>query len=480
MQNSKLINVISTFSTKEIRRFDEYLNSPYFNKNELATKLYEFCKADYPKFRISKIDRRDAFSYVFQTEAFSEQKLRYVMTDLVKLLEDYLSITQYEKKPIRQKQNLLRELSERKLNKYFQSSLDIAQSMRSKNAYRDAAYFYDQYALESESYIFQVRNFQRNNDESLQNSVENLDLFFLATKLRSCCELMNRKNVFADDYQILFLDEILIHLKNNEYNDFPAISIYYQILMTLIESDDESHFSLLKNLLNDNADKFSMDEARDMYAFAQNYCIKKINGGNTSYLNELFLMYKTLIEKKIIFLGNFLSPWHFKNIVYVSLRLHEVDWTESFIYEYKNKISPEFRDNAFTYNLASLHFHKKEYSKALKLLQNVDYTDNIYYHLDSKSLLLKTYFELDEVESLLSLIDAFRIFLRRNKLISDYQRSVYLNLVKFVKKALNIKLKSKSHEKIIQLREEIEKTKKVADLKWLLSKIDEMDKLAAA
>ncbi|MBL4716478.1 MAG: hypothetical protein COC01_03510 [Bacteroidetes bacterium] len=480
MQNSKLINVISTFSTKEIRRFDEYLNSSYFNKNELVAKLYEFCRADYPKFRPSKTDRRDAFSYVFPNETFSEQKLRYVMTDLVKLLEDYLSLTQYEKKPIRQKQNLLRELSERNLNKYFQSSLDIAQSMRSKNTYRDAAYFYDQYALESESYIFQVRNFQRNNDESLQNSVENLDLFYLATKLRSCCELMNRKNVFADDYQILFLDEILVHLKNNEYNDFPAISIYYQILMTLVESDDESHFSLLKDLLNDNADKFSMDEARDMYAFAQNYCIKKINGGNTSYLNELFLMYKTLIEKEIIFLDNFLSPWHFKNIVYVSLRLHEVDWTESFIYEYKNKISPEYRDNAFTYNLASLHFHKKEYSKALKLLQNVDYTDNIYYHLDSKSLLLKTYFELEEVESLLSLIDAFRIFLRRNKLISDYQRSVYLNLVKFVKKALNIKLKSKSHEKIMQLREEIEKTKKVADLKWLLTKIDEMDKLAAA
>jgi len=352
--------------------------------------------------------------------------------------------------------------------------MDQARSLQKKTVFRDGDFFYNEHLLDVKAHYYHVGQLRRKNDTSLQHSVENLDRFYLATKLRYCCELMNRKNVFADDYEILFLDEIRGHLNDNSYEDYPVISIYYRILMTIVESEEEEHFNILKDLLNEHSGKFSKVEAQEMYAFAQNYCIKKINNSNLNYLSELFIMYKTLLQKELIYLDGYLSPWHFKNIVFVGLRLDEPEWTEDFIFKYKDKIEPKFRENAYNYNLASLNFYKKNYGRALKTLQKVDFT-NVYYHLDSKSLLLKTYYELEETEPLLSLIDAFRIFLRRNKLISDHHRTIYLNQVKFVKKMLGIKIRAGKSKKIHELKEEVESTKQIADMKWLREKIDQLE-----
>jgi hypothetical protein len=111
--------------------------------------------------------------------------------------------------------------------------------------------------------------------------------------------------------------------------------------MTLTSDDDEQHFNKLKQLLKTHHDKYSVKEARDMYTYAQNYCIKKINSGFGKYLHELFQLYKITLENKIVFAGKYLSHWAYKNIVGVGLRLGEFDWVEQFINDYKDQLNPE-------------------------------------------------------------------------------------------------------------------------------------------
>lgn len=465
--------MLQTLSKKELKKFDEYLNSAFFNTNPLLISLYDHVIKDFPLFESNNILRENIFKVLFPKADFDEQRLRYAMTDLVKLLEDFVSYKEYETSSFYQKLQLLSALNKRNLDKYFQGTKGQAKEIQLKHPFRDSNYFYNEYMLEAESNLFFSKQANRTSDESLYMALDSLDIFYLATKLKYCCEVMNRKNVLAVEYDLLFLDEILLYLKKTTKEHQPVVAIYYQILMTLMESDHEDHFAKLKEFLELHIDKFTLLEAKDMYAYVQNYCIKKINKGNTNYLSELFQIYKTLLNKGILMVGEFFSPWDYKNIVVVGMRVEEFEWTENFINEYRLKIAPVFRENAYHYNLAALYFNKQEYSKALKLLQKVDYTD-VYYHLDSKSLLLKTYYELNEIEPLLSLIDAFRIFLRRNKLISEYQRTVYSNQVRFVKKVLSIKLKSKNEEALTGLKNEIETTKQVADINWLLKKVEEM------
>ena len=140
-----------------------------------------------------------------------------------------------------------------------------------------------------------------------------------------------------------------------------------------------------------------------------------------------------------------------------------------FIQDYKDKIRVGFRKNAVNYNMAYLHFNNGNYEEALSHLNRVEFNDPSY-SMNSKSMLLKLYYELNEVEALYSLVDSFRVFIRRNKLISDGMKSAYLSLIKFTKQL--IKIQGKEAEKLHALEEQIKTTKQLAGRSWIISKVE--------
>ena len=149
--------------------------------------------------------------------------------------------------------------------------------------------------------------------------------------------------------------------------------------------------------------------------------------------------------------------------------MKELVWAREFIEEYKSLLRKEERENAYTYNLAHWHFHNGEYSKTLALFQQVEFTD-VYYQLDTRSILLKTYFEQDDDEAFFYHASAFRTYIRRNKLVSDYQRAAYRNFIKYAGQLLRA---NGNLTKISAIKKELEEKKQVADIGWLLQKIDD-------
>jgi len=208
-----------------------------------------------------------------------------------------------------------------------------------------------------------------------------------------------------------------------------------------------------------------------MYSFARNYCINKLNKGNPRYFNEVFELYKTMIDNKILYISNYLSPRTYTNVVQAGLRMQEFDWVEMFINNYKGHLMPSERDNATSFNLASLYFNTKDYDKALGLLNSVEFTD-IMYIQGAKSMLIRIYYELEEIDSLYSLLDAYNIYLKRNKLISDYHKKINLNMVRFVKSLL--KIRKGENEKAFALKLKLDETKEVAYSNWLKEKLDKL------
>ena len=125
--------------------------------------------------------------------------------------------------------------------------------------------------------------------------------------------------------------------------------------------------------------------------------------------------------------------------------------------------------------MAYYHFFQKNYDEVLTLLRSVEFTD-FYYHLDSKSLLLKTYFELEETDALFSLIEAFKIYIKRNNLIPGYQKSGYNNMIKLSAKLYKWKLNPKNNLK--DIIDEFNTTKPVVDILWMRKKLEDMQGLA--
>ena len=203
--------------------------------------------------------------------------------------------------------------------------------------------------------------------------------------------------------------------------------------LTKTDNSNEHHFEVLTQLLNDSGNSFSMKELYDLYSEALNYCIQKVNQGRVEFFTKFHDLYNFMLDKGIAYNASNsgeLSPWHFKNAVLSALRLGHYEWAERFIKNSQDKLPVDFRDNAVTFNLSLLYFYQKRYDKATTLLQSVEYED-IAYNLDSKSMLLAMYYEQDEDEALMSLMDSFKTYLNRHKDLPDRRRMLYSNLIKF-------------------------------------------------
>jgi len=470
MYKSKPVQLLKSFSSHDMKDFDKFINSPFFNRNEVLIKLFSLLKKEYPDFEGSGVEREKIYFKLFNSKDFEESKLRYAFSDLSKLLEKYIMNRELEKDKVKQNLLLLEFYRTNDIEKYFSQVFDDTQKILEQSPAKDSEYFFGKYLLEQALFNYSSVKRDKSLDQILQDVTDNLDCYYLSKKLKFVCEMFTRQNFLNSEYKTRLLPEIMDYIRSNDFSAFPAIRVYYTALLTLMEEEREEHFKELLELIETHASQFSTEDLRDLYLMGQNYCTKKINQGNEKYLREYFSLTNVLLNKELIYEDGYIIPSTFKNIVTVGLRLEEFEWTENFIYTYKEKLAPKYRENAFIYNLAWLHFFKGEYKKTLRLLSNVEYMD-VYYILDSKILLLKTYYELEEVDAFFSLIDSFYVYLRRNDLISNYQKTICLNFVKFVKKLMRVKLGDR--KAATKLIEEVKETKHVASISWLLKKAEE-------
>lgn len=467
MKKHKAIRMLSSLSKVELNRLNKLVNSPFFNKNQHVTDLFNYLTELYPDFIDEQIDKHTTYAAVYPDKKYNDSRLRNTASDLTKLIEKYLLLNDLEKKPGIELQSILAEAKNRGLNKLQESSIKQWEQIQTNNPYKDVSFYFSQHQLQEELYEFTALKVDRSLKSSLQELNDNLDIYYISKKLKYCCEMINRKNIFAEEYDLGLFNEVMTYLSERKFDDIPVIKIYYQILLTLIEGDKEEHYFQLKELLEKHSDLFPQNENKVNYSFAQNYCVKKINSGRAEYLKELFDLYQLSLEKHVIFEGDRLSQWDFKNITTVGLRLDEMERTKAFIENYKQYIDPRYQENAYRYNLANYHFYAGNFKQAMQLLVQVEFTD-VYYNLDSRSLLLKVYYELEEYEALFPHSETFKNFLRRNGKISDYQKKVYLNLVKYLTKLAKLRLSYKTIPQ--KLVDTINTTPQIADATWLRKK----------
>jgi len=321
----------------------------------------------------------------------------------------------------------------------------------------------------------------RSYNENLQLANDSLDNLFMLEKLKMACDMASRNKVIQAHYQWSIMKGIEEYLKDKSKAFDPIIQIYHTIFRMLTEkvANTEKYYRMLLFLLKKHANQFTKEEILGTYGYALNYAIVKINQQGSTYLEETLEIYLYLVKSEAIFVGNFLMPQEYKNIVTLAVRLKKYTWTEQFIEQYKEKLPINVRNNVYKYNLASLQHSKGDYDKALQTLHNVDFINPTYY-LGTKIIQLKIYYEQENGEAFYSLIDACQSYLRRSKQVADYQKKSTANLMKFSKKLFKIKEEigyTKRHilqETLEKLEEEIENCSSVANRDWLTTNMSRL------
>lgn len=462
MISLELIEKLSTAELEEVKRFVRFrfprIREDVLRGIDALRKHHE-----------NALSREDIHARLYPNVPFNDKSIRYLLTDINKVVYDYLSYKQLTKQARKQQLLLLHELSERKCIRAFEKTYNQELNRIEDSAHIDSEALHYRHELHSLKAKEELVSGKRSSDVFEESSLY-LDLYFVAKKLQISAEKINLNFILKKEWNDPFLKTILNQVDAGLFDDSPYIKLYRLIIRSLTEPDNETVFDELKNEVPKLIGRLSSAELSDLYQYLLNYCIRRINAGRLVFQNELLAVYQKALKHGALFSNGNISQWDFKNVVTIALRTGNLDYAREFIHGHKQFLPLLQRTNALAYNLANLHFYERNFRAAISQLQKVD-LDDVFYRLDARSILLKSYYELDDSDALFYHATAFRSFLNRNRTISDQQGKLYLNLIKHT---LSLLRADGQKAKIQVIADRVRKDPKVADLSWLESKMAEL------
>lgn len=443
MFERKLITLLVALPNKMQQKFSTYVHSPFFNKHQASKDLLDFLMPYAPTFESPQLSSEKVFNAIFPNKEFNTTKLNYVVSKVLDLLSQFLAYEEYKKNTLREKYYALKAAHELGITK--QTAGHIRQHERlqaQQQVYAQGINYYESYLYHNIRNQMHLDGAQRLYDPHLQAQNDSLDYYYLAQKLKIACDMLSRNVVIQADYRPSHLDNLVQWIEQETFPlaTHPIIHIYYQILKTL-QGNQDADYQTLKQLILSYSSSFIPEELLLIYDYAENFCIRKINTGQTSYYHEFLTLYKQKLARSLLFKEGYLPESDYKNIVTAGVRIKDFEWTETFIHQNKKYLNPKIRENAFNYNLAVFYYAQQAYTKALRLLATINFTD-IAYGVGAKTIQLQSYYELHDTEPLLNLIDTFRLYVIRHKTQSDYRKKATLNMLKIVKKVAKLREKS--------------------------------------
>lgn len=473
MQDSKLIELCKTLTNKELLKFSLYIESALYNTSEKIVQLFDLLKRHHPNYQSSKLSRKIVADSIFGNTKNADVQLRSLMTQLTKLLKDFFVLIEIENVEEIREERLLTALHRRKLHDLFKKESDNILQRYKQAAYKNDDHYRQLFSISSVIFSYQSENNNRTPDTGFQEVMNALDISFIMTKLKYTVATHNRQNILDENINSKFLEDILPYIEQSAYYQLPFVQLYYYLYKLLtIPNDVENYYYLqLKNLLKENSSIAPISELRDIYTVITNYCIRALKKGNEDFIEELFHLYEQMLERNIKAPDGFISPYNYSNIIVNALKFKKFEWVRQFIYDYKYQVQPERRENAFNYGLAIYFFYLKDYDKTLDHIAMMDITD-IYDTLRTKVLYIKTFYEKNESISLHAALESLRIYLSRDKTISQYNNLTYKNFKNFTSKLYRIKEGGyKTPDSVI---EEIKQCNALASSEWLLEKAYEL------
>jgi len=481
MISSRILQILRKLNTKERTRFREYVFSPFFNKNNKLRTLCDHLLKYAPDFQHKQLNRQIVHQKIFSARPYKVSQINNLISDLLQLLYDYLAHTHYDSRPALKKNFLIEELLRKDSHQDIERVARTYEKIQTKTPFANHNFYLEEYQrfdkLDRFSFIKGIRTY----DVHLQLKNDNLDRYYFGNKFRIACDMASRNIVSNAQYRCHFLEDLVGHFesKHELLQTAPSLQIYYKVLRMLQESEVESHYQELKQLIQKHASIFPQEELRILYTYLINYGIKKINSGQSEYYRKMLDVYKLLIEDEIIFKNGHLPHGTFINICTLGIRLKDFNWTNQFIQQYAHTILIENRNNAVVYSLASLYYAKKGYKSALHQLHDVEFTDDNY-HLGAKGIQLKSYYELEEWEALYALVEAFKKFVTRSRQLPDYLKSTTINFARITKKIAQLADSKGStgkrewEKRRIELLDTVKGLEPVSNRDWLVEGIHQL------
>ena len=422
MENSKLLQLIKTFTKTEMNEFGKYIRSPFFNESTKHICLYEILYENYPEFSPDRINKEVIFKRLYPEEKkYDDKKLRSRFNHMLDLAENFLLHTEIKKDIFFSGQSLLNQFSSRKLETHFNKKHKRMNEIVLASDIINNQYFLKRHLQKkAKRRFYEYTKPLGRREEYFKEFADETDLFvkYSVLKLMKYFVIMKCDQDYLNyPFDYSFLQKLIEYIKEKQYTEYPIFEIFMNLLVLEEKPFDEDLFEKTKLLFYNNLKLIEKEDAILVINELYNLATRYFYSGKFKFVNVPFEIVKEMIKHEIFPLEDgYMAERQYLDTVYTALSARENGWAENFINEFKLKLNPKVRNNAFNYSISLMEMMKENYHKALEGFAKVR-VDDFYYYMRIKYNKLRIYFELEEYETIFIEIDAFKHYLSANKVI---------------------------------------------------------------
>ena len=481
MLKSSLLEILRTFSKQELIKFEDFVRSPYFNKKDNVVKLFLILKNHFPDLNDAGLEKEKVWGKLFPDISYNYGIFKNLIFDLSKLAEKFIGIGNYESKKFEQDINLLEELNDRNLLQSYQKNLKILKDEAGKSEFSLNNFYYKYFAeVKEQNFLFHRGSSKDDNFCNPEKMNEFLTANFLINFFAKNYNFIHQSKFYNIQLNTAITDSVIEFFEKSSLVKNELVLIYYLTLKIVKDTEDVDSFLKLKELLKNNFEKFSHKEKFNLHMALVNFCNFKMMKGDTRFVNELFDIYRVMIEYGFYNTGSYkyINPSMYANIVSIAGNLKQFEWAEKFIIDFSHKLHDNNKELYFCLANAALNIKKGNFNEALDFLSKCKSVEAIE-KITIKRFQIMIYYESGYFEELYSLIDASRHFISNDSKVTDSAKKIFSNFLLFVQrladvKSENNKTKDISYDlkKIRKELSEVDVTNKI----WLFEKTEQLEK----
>ena len=482
------ISLLSSFSNEELNRFDEYLRSPFFNRSKRMLQLFRMLRYYHPKYNSWALTNERLYERLYPKQEFNLSTINNLFAKLHNHLLDYMLFESLRYNSKERNALLLKEVGRRRLDKLFLRLSTVIDEKLSNQSGLYSESFLDRYELAIARFDYSYLTERISKREKVERDFKNLNdaAFYLYTYFFTEYSALAIANyVYSLNYDVTddndLVEKVTALLDSNSIEKFSLLhkhgyilKLYLRMFEMFIAMDNEPKYRDYKGEIKKCSARLTTSELSFHYLKLVSYwLIKYILGKNRDNGKELFVIYCEMLKRKLYGEGKteYLDYELYRDILVHAIRIKRYQWIEKFIEEYSKEGPPEERENMYHFGYARFYFEIFDFKKALEHLNKVN-TNHAIFKYDYKNLLLRVYYETNDYEGALFLIETYSKLLNSKDILSSSIKAHYRWFVKYTERLIRATEEGKKI-KLKMLKRNLVRINNVSFKEWLLEKIDQ-------
>ena len=432
MQKTTFLDILRALDKAELKRFEAFLASPYFNTRNNVIELFAVVKKYAPDFNNKNLDKEEIWKKMFPDKKYNYGFLKNIIHDITKLAERFLEVEYLNSEESQRIHNLLSKLYNKQLENIFMNKYTSYEKNKILSSKFHEYLYKDHLAIKSIKFYMEAINPKLHTKKISFEIAELLILEFMSSFSNNYNAVYiseSELNETPDNEFIkLFSKTIFTNTELENYietlskgpdKDYKMANIFFKIMKCYMNPEITDYYFELKKALFENEKHISESSLRGLYACLGSALDNCRDASDMNKNSELFEIINHLIEKNVFLTeGGKVIPSLYLLSVKLAGYLKDPSFIEKMIKIFIPKLGPDLQENVTIYSMAYLHYSENEFDKALEYTGKISVdTFQMKYSLRNLQILIS--YEINDFEMFLFIMDTHKHFLSKNKSVSE-------------------------------------------------------------